>query len=276
MFIPTKKSSDPFEESIYFTTSTADPAGYRDIYKSASVLAMKGLYYIQFDASVDFSSWKASEVFISSANGVLSGLELPTPDYQVYEYDKGRDEFIHTNLARLQGHFENDKSHLERKYIPIELREHFIDKFKVFQESTLIDLYVERLFFDGFLSLIYKRGAPLDVDYFVNDKKGVLRILEIKEKDVSKRDPRGFGMDIRRVESLTKLTQIFNAGASYIVRHINNQSERRFVDWRIIDFEKFKAKIHYSPEVEGGTGMRSVHSSNITKVCRFDNFSELR
>ena len=148
-------------------------------------------------------------------------------------------------------------------------------KFLQFSVKSLLKLYVERLFFDGYFNLTRTRGAPLDIDTFVRAKDGGLCLLEIKEKDISKRDPRGFGMDLRRVESLSILSAAFSAKAFYVVRHVNNQTQRQFVDWRIIDLEQFKSQIAYSPTVEGGTGMRSASSHNPTRVCRFEYFKLL-
>ena len=82
-------------------------------------------------------------------------------------------------------------------------------------------------------------------------------------------------MDLRRVNSLSILSDAFSARAFYVVRHINNQTQRRFVGWRIIDLEQFKSQIAYSPTVEGGIGMRSTSSHNPTKVCRFECFKLL-
>ena len=171
--------------------------------------------------------------------------------------------------------YTKSKDFLKKKYIPAHLKNHFMHKFLQFSVKSLLKLYVERLFFDGYFNLTRTRGAPLDIDTFVRAKDGGLCLLEIKEKDISKRDPRGFGMDLRRVESLSILSAAFSAKAFYVVRHVNNQTQRQFVDWRIIDLEQFKSQIAYSPTVEGGTGMRSASSHNPTRVCRFEYFTLL-
>ena len=275
MFIPTKVTDNPFNEAIYFTSSEFSPLDYVEIYTRASVLAPKGAFFIQYNISTDYLTWKRESLFQTLENGRILNKSFSVPPFEVFKFNLESKTFLKCSISDITSNFYQLRQHLNKKEIPEELKQRFITKFSQFDTKHLLKVYLERLFFDGYLNLTYLRGAPLDIDTFVYAKNGALCLLEIKEKDISKREPRGFGMDLRRINSLSKLSEVFKAESYYVVRHINNQVQRQFVDWRIISLKKFKDEIKNSPVVEGGTGMRSSSSSNPTKVCRFALFKQL-
>ena len=82
-------------------------------------------------------------------------------------------------------------------------------------------------------------------------------------------------MDLRRINSLGALFEALGAKAYYIVRHINNQTDRMLVDWRIISMDKFRNLVELSPTVQGGHGLRSQGSDNPNRVCEFRHFTLL-
>jgi len=277
MFVPTKNTNNPFTSSVYFTTTSDRPEKYSDIFFSASKLAQNGQFLIRYDNSLSFDEWDEAELFKSKKNNQEKTQLFKIPRFEIYKFDPRKETFHLSTIEDLTNLFIKKQKHLIKKIIPKKLKEHFINKFSDFELLDLRELYVNRLFFDGYLNLTYLRGAPLDIDIFVQSKKTTkLSLLEVKEKDVSKRDPKGFGMDLRRIESLTKLSKTFKVQAFYVVRHVDNQINRNFIDWRIIELEKFKESILSSPIIEGGFGMRSRNSSNPTKVCKIEYFSVLR
>ena len=99
-------------------------------------------------------------------------------------------------------------------------------------------------------------------------------MLEVKEKDLSKREPRGFGMDIRRIRHMRKLSRFLELPFLYVVRQVNNQTERLHMGWHYIEIEEFHAKTKDLAPIEGGFGMRSTRSSNPTKVCPLAFFGD--
>ena len=276
MFIPTIKSGNPFENAVYFTCSESSPSDFVEIYSSASTLASKGSFFIRYDTATHYADWERKQLFQSQQNGQFVEQLFHIPPYEVFKFNPKTKEFSICPVTDISGRFSKATNALEKKYIPEDLKNHFLQKFQQFSVKSLLRLYVERLFFDGFLNLTFSRGAPLDIDSFVRTKDGGLCLLEIKEKDVSKRDPKGFGMDLRRVDSLSILSDTFSTRVFYVVRHVNNQTERQFVNWMIIELEKFKSQIAHSPTKEGGTGMRSTSSQNPTKVCRLEHFQLLK
>jgi hypothetical protein len=276
MFIPTEKSNNPFLSAIYITSSDKPTDGYIEIYSKACVITpnLAGLFFIKYEPEF-YETWNKSVLFHVWSNGVLAEKSFSIPPFEVYEFEPSSKSFNICTMTNILKYFTKSKEHLREATVPNEMKDTFISKLSKFKFEHILKLYLDRLFFDGYLNLTYTRGAPLDIDAFVYGKKGELCLLEIKEKDISKKEPQGFGMDLRRIESLNELTQLFKSRTCYVVRHINDQKERKFVDWRLIDFKDFKKHIENSPIITGGTGMRSKNSYNPTQVCAFENFKKL-
>lgn len=276
MFIPTKCADNPFDSAIYITSSESAPNNYVDIYTKISAAKINDLFFIQYCLNKPYCSWDKKELFKSQSNNKSNKILFSIPPFKVFKFIPKSSKFIPSQIEEITAKFTKKEAFLAQKPIPEKLISHFNNKFSVFTSRSLLKLYLARLFFDGYLNLTYRRGAPLDIDFLVQCKEGDICILEIKEKDLSKREPIGFGMDLRRVDSLTKLTHIFASQAFYIVRQVNNQTERAFIDWQMIEMQRFKRKTRDNPVVTGGTGMRSEYSYNPTKVCEFKYFTHLK
>jgi hypothetical protein len=276
MFIPTVRSDNPFDSAIFITTSDKPAEEYINIYSKACEITpnLVGLFFIKYDSAF-YEKWNKSVLFSVSDNSQISQKSFSIPQFEVFKFEPTSKSFNICTIDSVLKNFTKSKEHLRRASIPPEMKDKFISKLSVFELKHLVKLYLERLFFDGYLNLTYTRGAPLDIDAFVYGKKSELCLLEIKEKDISKKKPKGFGMDLRRIDSLNKLTQVFESRTCYVVRHVSDQKKREFIDWRLIDFEDFKKNIEDSPVVTGGTGMRGTNSYNPTKVCAFEYFKKL-
>jgi len=273
MFLPIQKSDNSFQRAIYYTVTERPPADFQEVYRAAKNLASEGQFLIQIQVNADPFTWEKN-VFFKTVGTELS-IAFPVPPFQAYRFHPESGTFKTIQIDEIRRLFKQEKPALKKKVIPNEMKLNFINKFSAYDLAHIKKLYADRLFFDGFFNLTLARGAPLDIDTFVLGRDGRHLILEIKEKDQSKNSPIGFGMDTRRIDSLQKLAGVFDTKAFYLVSHINNQIERRHIDWRIIDMNKFQKKTQHSPVVEGGTGMRSTSSHNPTKVCAFAEFTQL-
>ena len=100
-------------------------------------------------------------------------------------------------------------------------------------------------------------------------------LVEVKEKDLSKRVPIGFGMDVRHRDDLAELQRRTGMKVFYIVREVHEQKRREFKSWKIISLDKYIYETVSAATVEGGKGMRNQYSSNPTTVCSVVNFKEL-
>jgi predicted DNA-binding protein len=273
MFISCKERGNHFENAIYVTFSSDNPNSedYLEIYSGASKLATEGQYFIQYDLSNSYESWQHAEVFKVGGKGFL----LPIPMFQVYKFDIASKIFRLGNMKAIQSHLKLNSKPLIRKNIPSNMVNMFIDKFSSFDEKYLLELYLERLFFDGYLGLTYARGAPLDIDCIALGSRGEKYIIEVKEKDLSKRPPRGFGMDIPRINSLKTLSEKLGYKSIYVVREVVDQNTRILKDWHWIYMDDFNRAVEKIESIRGGTGIRSVNSINHTKVCPLVEFKKL-
>jgi len=266
-FVPAVDGSRPLDNPIYFTVSEDPPEGYCEIYKRIALLDCRAMFFIQWDGKIPFSDWDKSPV-----NGIAE--QLPIPEFSVYCFDTEKAAFSPSNLSELIVHFTDRHTTLSDN-VPLAIKVRFSELLDRFDERAIMDLYVQRLVFDGYLGLTKERGIPSDIDQIITTKGGNQFIaFEIKEKDLSKTAPIGFGMDVPRIDFFNTFINITGIEVYYIVKQINNQIDRKIIAWRAIKMGNFIANAE-SRAVEGGTGMRSRFSSNPTKICRDEYFITL-
>ncbi|WP_026471604.1 hypothetical protein [Alkanindiges illinoisensis] len=269
-FLPPKPKNTSLTDTIYFTISDDHYSNYRNIYIQISKLDCRQLFYIQWDNTKAFQDWKSEDV-------MQIGLKLSVPNFQVFYFDKNNLDFIQADISDLLTYYPL-KKRTKKNNIPASLKDFHISKLARFSQENLIALYVQRLFFDGFIGFGREHGIPSDIDLIIEKKQngspGKYLILEIKEKDLSKRPPSGFGMDLDRIKALSAIQELSECPVFYVVRHIDNQTERNFLAWKLIGISDF-IKYLGSNVIEGGTGMRSETSSNPTKICPAQYFKTL-
>ncbi|TOI56792.1 hypothetical protein, partial [Vibrio parahaemolyticus] len=166
----------------------------------------------------------------------------------------------------------------DKKYIPEKIKNTYIEKLSQYEYNDILDLYVSRFTLDGLCAIHgvegkFQRGSPLDIDCFVKGKSNQWMILEVKEKYLSKNDC--FGMDTPRISSLLTLSKHFSTRAFYVVRQVDNRTDRNFIKWMWIDMLTFNEKAPYN-EVEGGHGMRGENTKNPTRLCDIKYFKEMK
>lgn len=258
-FVPTLKKANALDNPVYFTTSIDEPQSYGEIYRRIAKLGCKAMYFIKWDSSVPFSTWRKEDLL-----GV--GIPLPVPPFLLYVYDVDQDSFILTTLAKFLNLFTRRNRPLEDK-VSVEFKERFSELLDRFDGGAIMDLYVQRLFFDGFIGLGKVRGIPSDIDMVIRSKdEGQLIAFEVKEKDLTKTEPKGFGMDVKRIAFFETFMDRTGIDVYYMVRQIDNQSSRKIIAWRTIPMRKFIACVD-EKDVEGGTGMGLEDSSNPTWIC---------
>ena len=270
--LPKHRKDNSVDDPVYIVVNKHRPSNTdKKIFSSLQNIPCGNMYFIQYNSCIEFDKWKKHDVM---SNGTC----LPVPEMSVFLFDKVTREFKDTELEKIISNFRlTNKKDLYR-CIPDKMANDFIDQLFMYDELDLLDLYVDRLIFDGFIGYKRDRGIPSDIDLIVQSKSDPEKflLLEIKEKDKSKTPPCGFGMDEHRIKDINEIS--VNTGLSYyyVVRHVNNQTERRFLEWLIIDMKKFIEGIKNSPTIAGGTGMRGLNSYNPTKVCSYEKFTKLR
>ena len=265
--VPAVAGTSALDHPVYFTTSGEEPEVYRDIYRRIARLNCRALFFIRWDRSIPFSNWEKSRV------GGIPG-QLPVPRMACYRYRPEDDVFVPSSLAEMQHYFSDSPDELTDK-VPHWVKARFSELLERFDEEAVVDLYVQRLIFDGYLGLKKVRGKPSDIDLLIKAKgTGRLLAFEVKEKDLSKKPPVGFGMDVPRMGFFADFMKATGIDVYYIVKQINNQTERKITAWRAIEMAGFIAHAE-STVVEGGTGMRSDSSYNPTRICREKHFRTL-
>lgn len=121
--------------------------------------------------------------------------------------------------------------------------------------------------------------------YFPNLRKKYV-VYEIKEKDPSKKNNNknnvvGFGMDLERIDDYAIFIDWFPSfHFRYLVRQINNQKDRKFVNWRSIGMQKFINLSIFDPKGKsGGQGMLPSALANKhikTAICPIDEFKTIQ
>ncbi|MBC7003522.1 hypothetical protein BIZ37_13225 [Photobacterium sp. BZF1] len=271
-FIPLVKTDNSFEDSVYFTVAPREESFVECQLEKVSLLSLKGQYLFTYDPYEPWSSW--SNFSISSESGSIE-FSIPS-SFSVQKYNSHKHEFELSDIEQFLLQVGFSPYFRCTVDIPDGLKQKYIEKLSSYSTEELLSLYLTRFVFDGLCGLGNGRGAPLDIDFFVQRKTGGWCILEVKEKDKSKRKdpPPGFGMDVRRIKSLLELESKLDLSAYYLVRHINDQKSRNFIDWRIINMKKFDARASKLP-VQGGVGMGRSGSDNPTRICEFSEFAKL-
>jgi len=270
VFLPTVQKSEALDNPVYFTIIGTSEIleSYVPLYHAVSQIGCKALYLITYDDSVLFENWSSGDI-------MNCGVHLPMPKMSLYQYagDDGF-EICDQELSVLYNEYQKSRRSGPRTQIA----------FKDYPMNSLLDdfegralqtLYVERLIFDGLLGYGVYRGIPADIDSVILNGDGEMILVKIKEKDRSKRSPIGFGMDVKRRDSLMAMQRLTGLPLWYLVREVNNQSDREFVGWHGISIDRFAHKTQHAAIVEGGTGMRHARSSNPTVVCGIEHFQPL-
>lgn len=218
------------------------------------------MFFIQWMDTASIESW-------DTIDEMGLNLPLPVPPMITYSFDYNANSFHVGNLSDMIDLYKGKARNSPKSKIPLNIKNEFIKKLTAFESNHLLDLYVQRLIFDGFIGFGKIHGIPSDIDLIINAKvKNELIFLEVKEKDLSKGNPKGFGMDVPRIQAIVQLSSTTQIPVFYIVRQVNNQSDRLFLNWRYINMHVFKSHLNETL-IEGGSGMGYENGSYPTQIC---------
>ncbi|WP_316766082.1 hypothetical protein [Pedobacter frigiditerrae] len=266
-FVPTVPNSRAYRDSIYFTVSSDLPDAYISIYKNIAKLSLLKYFYIHYDGAGNVADWQLFDV-------LNNGSRLAVPPMQFYEFNIETNRFRFSSLENFLSNYKINDNHKVRDKVTAITKANYINQLKELNPDCIKKIYVQRLVFDGYLGLKFQRGIPSDIDcILLSEKDQKLKFIEIKEKDLSKGVVKGFGMDLERINQLVSLAKT-GLPVFYVVRRIKEQKDRKFMEWRIIDILDFQKNLD-KKIIEGGTGMRSLSSSNPTQVCDLKHFKVL-
>ena len=144
-----------------------------------------------------------------------------------------------------------------------------------FSQPQLLKIYMNRLILDGFIGFGKQKGKPSDIDMIVKNSAGKFSFIEIKEKDLPKRNKKGFGLDVPRLKDMLRISEHTGLNYFLIIREVNNQTDRELVGYKFISVKDFAEDVSDSKTVIGGTGMRAESTQNDTLICSYDLFHNL-
>lgn len=276
LFIPLVNTDDSFQDAIYILATPNHKMEYVIKQLSqASKLAKKGVFLLTYDSEEPIDKWFDLPVQGSAAQ---SETLVPYPSSLKFNRFISSGEQLEeigfkqfSSLTGLSPYFSRQAD------IPEQLRLEYESNLSNFCYEDILELYVSRFVLDCLCSISGpevhpQRGAPLDIDLFIKDKNDIWCIAEIKEKNLSKNS--AFGMDVRRISSLFKLQDSFNMKSYYVIRHINDQHNRSFLDWKVISMNYFSEKASNN-HVQGGFGMGPENGYNPTRLCNVKYFKSL-
>ncbi|OYQ79325.1 hypothetical protein B9T11_08805 [Wohlfahrtiimonas chitiniclastica] len=264
-FMPIEVGVRSIINPVYFTVSSEKPHEYNDIYTLLSQLPCREMYFIQWDKKIPFLEWQ------ESADLLLNNV-IKIPQFTVFKFDDITKNFIVSNFDIFLKNFAIKTKRTRSFPIPENMKKDWLIKLSNFSYELLLDLYVDRLIFDAFIGYSRSHGIPSDIDSIVySTKQNKYSLLEIKEKDLSKRAPQGFGMDVERINDLEMLSNQTTMSIYYVVRQIDNQKNRNFLAWKSINLKNF---INNLPDktIQGGSGMGFQNAQYPTKVCPIEYF----
>lgn len=251
--------------------AAANVGDYEVIYKRLSKIGFVKMFLIIYPDEPQ--SYINSPVMKYDSGNI----SVPVPEMEILLFNSDTSFFETTNnsLYQITNMLKYHEQRRKNKYpIPTSCRKWMIDNLSQFSEDQLLQIYMDRLFLDGFIGFAADKGKISDID-LITKKGDEYRLIEVKEKDLPKRAKRGFGLDVPRILDLAKISKSSNLQYFLVVRHINNQTERKLVGWKYISIKEFIADARKDEIVEGGTGMRSAYSNNPTLICSYDLFKDL-
>ena len=255
---------------VYFTIDDKPFSDYTGIYKILNGYNFCKLFYIQFDNNQKFSELIKADLF-------NNGYHFPVPEFKCYEFIDSKFKNVTGTAAPLNpllALFTDKKRTLNNFKIENRKISQYKSLLQNFPEDDLTNLYYSRLIFDGYIGLGKYKGVPSDIDLITKNKNNY-NFLEVKEKDLSKTEPRGFGIDIQRLKDCLNLANDSRINYFYIVRQIDDQESRKFLSWKYIDFKEFDM-VAPKKTVEGGQGMNTViGADNPTRIVPLASFKNL-
>jgi len=266
--LPAQDSKATLHAPVYFTVSDDDPRNYNSLYKELSKFRFAKMLFVKY-GNKDIRTWKTQDL-------LNIGNPLPIPEFEVFEYTNKGMVSTRSGISCLTGLFA-DKANPYKSPFDIEdrIKKECFDMLSTYHTKELVKIYTERLVFDGYLGYSKYRGIPSDID-LITLKNEKYYLLEVKEKDLSKGRNPGFGMDVRRMNDLETLQISTGLRFVYIVKHVNNQTERKKVGWYQISLASFIKHTVGNKHINGGAGMASVSDQHSTLVCKLHHFKTIK
>ena len=271
MIISKDSNESSLDNALYLSVIPKEEEAddYIVIFTYLSKLNFKKMYLVRYG-----DNWSSKPVMVYQT-GTIS---LDVPEMEIYEFDSVSNQFSKTSndIIEITDFFTTIEKRSKNSYpIAESTKKWLFDSLEQFSRSQLIKIYMNRLFLDGYLGFGKEKGKPSDIDMIIKTPAGAYRLIEVKEKDLPKQAKKGFGLDVPRLDDLLRISRETKLEYHLVVRHVNNQTERKLIEWKKIKIDDFAADVKGDKKVIGGTGMRSANSINQTLICSYDQFTTL-
>lgn len=243
---------------------------YIEIFKHLNPLEFKKMYLVIYSDS----DWKLLPVMKFESEEI----KLWVPKFEIFQFNFTSGAFEETSNedTEITNFFESEERRGRNQHtIPASVKEFLKENLTQFTRNQILQIYMNRLFLDGYIGFGKKKGKPSDIDMIILNDKEEFRLVEIKEKDLPKFAKKGFGLDIPRLKDLLHISKTINLEYFLIIRHINNQNDRELLGWKYITVKGFADDVKNDQAVMGGTGMRMSNSDNPTLICSISKFRDL-
>lgn len=235
---------------VYITVSTQDHTNYIDFYKILSNLPIiNNLFYIKIE-SISSGNWSNVKYTIKNTSGKKVQAGICSPKFDIFKFDGTK--FHSSSDTHLKSLFSNTSLRVAKK------KNDHIQYMTSYSIDTIADIYSNRYILDVLLQ--GKKKGMIDFDKIYFDGKNY-HCIETKEKDpagkqtyLTNQSKWAFGWDSRRITWYLYLRLALGINTYYILREVDNQTNRNFVAWKQISLDKFLEKVDYLSELAGGGG----------------------
>lgn len=257
------------ENSVYITLipDYAYSDVYVNLYKKLKSIGFAEMFIILYSAG----SWTSKNI-MEFEDGTIT---MDTPEISIKQFDTSSEIFEDgsDDIEKITGLFERNSRGSKNRYTLSRSSEKWLmDNLTPFSREQILQIYMNRILLDGLIGFGLKKGKPSDIDFILMTPSGEFRLIEIKEKDLPKKNTRGFGLDVPRLNDLLRISDTTGLKYFLTIRQIDNQTDRAFLSWRKIDIKDFDKGVEGAARVKGGTGMRSIYSHNDTLICPLELF----
>lgn len=149
-----------------------------------------------------------------------------------------------------------------------------IERYREVGAEQLTSLTLRQAFYYGYLKQQLRKpfDDPYDVDAFIVSFRQAVMPVEIKEKSPT---PGGaFGLDAGRILMMLRMCLATDSNALYIVREVDNSTDRRLVGWRCITLSNLVMGCSWNLQA-GGAGMLGGGTQTVMMPgSLFETFSE--
>jgi hypothetical protein len=235
---------------VYITVTDDNHEKYTDFYSKLSALnVVRNLFFIKIN---DIDEWNIIKIKIKDETNRLIESDILNPSFSVLRFNSG--DWVNSNLNDIEKLFVQKKRDIVCSWKTFEPFS-YLNSYSV---QELKKIYCNRFMLDISLGDVNK--GMIDIDGILKENENYT-LIETKEKDPIKDSSQPsdknkwfFGWDSRRLSWYLYLKLNLGFNTWYVIREVDNQTQRNFVGWRKINIDRFCQCTSWLSERAGGGG----------------------